>query len=65
MYQFSLDDPIVKEFKAELHDRANLIDPENQRMWLDLTYGWAIAKGLDLDNAWDFALFIRYETDLG
>ncbi len=56
---------LTKMFKAEVHDRAAEIDPNNEHHWLTLTYGWALAKGLSPEQARKFASYIRYRTDLG
>ena len=52
-------------FKTEVDDRAEAIDESQSLDWYSLTLGWAIGKGLEPDEAHDFACYIRYETDLG
>jgi hypothetical protein len=52
-------------FKVEVSDRAKEVDPENDHHWLALTVGWGIGKGMTPDQANDFALHVRYHTDLG
>lgn len=52
-------------WKTEVADRAEEIDPNSAHDWLGICYGWAIAKGLEPDEAHKFAIFIRYGTDLG
>ena len=52
-------------FKTECYDRALEIDPNNILDWFSLTIGWAISKGLSTIDANDFAIHVRYETDLG
>lgn len=56
---------LTDQFKVECSDRSSEIDPENELCWKSLTAGWAIAKGLDPEDAYDFAHYIRYKTDLG
>jgi len=56
---------LIEQFKVECDDRADLIDPDCELCWKSLTVGWAIAKGLEPDDAHDFTLHIRYHTDLG
>ncbi len=41
------------------------LDPNNEYDWYSITLGWAIGKGLTLDDAENFATYIRYQTDLG
>jgi hypothetical protein len=56
---------LIELFKAECHDRATEIDPDSEEVWSSLTLGWAIAKGLSPEEARDFAIHIRYHTELG
>ena len=56
---------LIELFKKEVHDRAAEVDPDNKHDWCDLTYGWAIGKGLPLEEAKEFAYHIRYKTNLG
>ena len=56
---------LIPMFKAECHDRATEIDPYSEEVWSSLTLGWAIAKGVSPDDARDFAIHIRYHTELG
>jgi hypothetical protein len=60
-----MNEQLIQLFKTECSDRASEIDPNNEFHWLHLTIGWAIAKGLNPEAAYDFARHIRYETDLG
>jgi len=52
-------------FKIEVSDRAKEIDPDYLHDWHSLTYDWAIAKGVDPAEAYKFANYIRYKTELG
>jgi len=54
-----------KMFKADVHDLAALVDPDNEQDWYSLTLGYFIGKGEDPESAHDLALYIRYHTDLG
>lgn len=69
-FELSEEGPISTEdmeplFKKECHERAKLIDPDDDQDWYSLTLGWAIAKGMHPDKAHEFANHIRYETELG
>lgn len=61
--------PLLAEYKTQINDVAGDIDPHSEYDWFALTYGWAIAKGLsvgeDPKGAHAFAIFIRYNTDMG
>jgi hypothetical protein len=59
-----MNQELIELFKTECHDRASQVDPDNCLDWFCITLGWAIAKGLSPDDAYDFASYIRYETDL-
>lgn len=52
-------------FKIEVSDRSDRIDPDNREDWRSLAVGWAIGKGLKPEDAVDFAIYIRYHTNLG
>jgi len=60
-----MNQELIELFKTECHDRAGGIDPDNIQDWFSITLGWAIAKGLSPDDAYDFASYIRYSTELG
>jgi hypothetical protein len=65
MTKWTLEHELVKKFKTEVHDKAKQVDPEQEEDWKSLTIGWAIAKGLTTKSAREFALYIRYQTELG
>lgn len=54
----------AKVFEKEISLNAKQIDPNNEFDWWCITYGWAIAKGFDIDDAHKFATYIRYDTEL-
>ena len=56
---------LTEQFRNECSDRSSEIDPSGEFCWKSLTAGWAVAKGLDPEDAYDFASYIRYKTDLG
>ena len=55
----------IEQFKKKVHDQSNVIDPDSSEYWKSLTLGWAIGKGMSIQEAKDFATFIRYHTNLG
>lgn len=63
--QWTLADPLVQQFKREVHNNAEAIDLSDGQDWYSITLGWAIGKGLSPAEAHAFALFIRYDTELG
>ncbi len=52
-------------FKVEVSDKEQAIDPDKELCWRSLTVGWGLAKGMDPHSAAEFASYIRYHTDLG
>jgi len=56
--------PLLALFQSEVHDRADRVDPTNEQDWFSVTLGWAIAKGLTPESAHDFAIHVRYKTNL-
>ena len=54
-------DSLAQVFKTEICDRSKEVDPENEYGWYELSLGWAIAKGLNIDDAHDFAIHVRYD----
>lgn len=55
---------LLREFKKEVTDYSDSIDPEGEEHWKSLTIGWAVAKGLEPEAAREFAIYVRYRTDL-
>jgi hypothetical protein len=56
---------LTHSFEIEVHDKAKMIDPENEHDWYSLTIGWGLGKGLPPNEAIEFAGYIRHETELG
>ena len=57
--------PLMALYKAEVHDRTEEIDPDLMQDFFSLSLGWAIAKGLSISDAQEFALQVQYNTDMG
>ena len=55
--------PWVKQFKEDIWDRCDSIDPDSEYNWKSLTLGWALAKGMTPETAAEFARYIRYNTN--
>jgi hypothetical protein len=56
--------PLLKLFKKEVTDKAAQIDPDQEYTWRGLVIGWAVAKGMGVEEALDFSLHAIYDTDL-
>lgn len=52
-------------FWYEIRGKASEVDESSSLDWFSLTYGWAIGKGLSIEQSHLLALHIRYHTDLG
>jgi hypothetical protein len=59
------DPCLLDQFKSEVHDKSDQIDPFSEEDWHSLILGWAIGKGLTIEEAHVFANYVRYETNLG
>ena len=55
---------LLDQFRTEVDNRSAEIDEYNEYDWLSLTLGWALAKGLHPSDARDFAVYVRYSTDM-
>lgn len=51
--------------KKEVFDKAEEIDPSGEQDWYSMCLGWSLAKGMNPDDAHEFAIHIRYKTKLG
>lgn len=55
---------LLHDFLTEVSEKAEQIDPDEEYHWEGLTVGWAIAKGVPLDQVVSFAIRVRYNTSL-
>ena len=60
---------LTEQFREEVHLPA-MEDAKGEEILYDtnfhgLTIGWAMAKGESIPDAYEFATYIRYHTDLG
>jgi hypothetical protein len=46
---------LLSEYRREVFDRSQDIDPYDDYHWTSLALGWALAKGLDAEKAQEFA----------
>ena len=60
-----MNQDLVNQFHTEISNRAAEVDPSNEQDWYSISLGWAIAKGLTPELAHEFAIDIRYKTQLG
>jgi hypothetical protein len=57
MFRTEVDLPAKKDA-----DNENILD---ESCFHSLTIGWALAKGLTLDDSYDYVTYVRYHTDMG
>lgn len=43
-----------EKFIKEIQPKIEEIDPNEERHWDDLIYGWALAQGIPVDDAYEF-----------
>jgi hypothetical protein len=55
---------LVADWHTSVRDRADVIDPQEERQWRDLSYGWALGRGLTPKQAEDFSLFVYYTIEM-
>lgn len=51
---------IMYEFKTEVCDKSQDIDPEEDEDWSSLSLGYFLAKGLSIEEAQNLACEVRY-----
>lgn len=56
-------DELLIEYKTNVCQKVEEVDPEFQHDWYSLCLGWAIGKGLKPSDAHEFAGHVSY--DLG
>ena len=52
----------LEEFKVEICDKSSEIDPDAERDWFDLSYGFFLARGATVEQAIDLAIEARYKN---
>jgi hypothetical protein len=57
--------PLLVDFRSEIYGRLCEIDPEGREDVFTLALGWAVAKGMEPRDARDFAIYVRYQSDMG
>ena len=45
---------LTEQWKQDIYDRADEVDPSSEMQWQDMAFGYAIAKGCDFDQAEEF-----------
>ncbi len=51
---------LLQEFKVEVCDKSDEVDPGNEMDWYAFSHGWSFAKGLSIDEAHEFSRIVRY-----
>jgi hypothetical protein len=66
-YQYSQEfvENLFDEFKQTFNDNETAVDMLQEEDWKSLSIGFFVAKGVDLEAAYSFAVFMRYHTNLG
>lgn len=51
---------LLAAFRKDVCDKHAAVDPDAERDWMDLSYGYFLAKGATPDEAWEVAIEARY-----
>jgi len=51
---------IILEFKKDICDKSKDIDPNEELQWRDMSIGYFLAKGVDVNIAHELATIVRY-----
>jgi len=51
----------VDDFKKDVCDDSNVIDPNDELDWFTLSYGYFLAKGMNAVNAYTLSIIVRYD----
>ena len=54
-------DEALEKFKTEICNRSKEVDPESERDWYCMSYGFFLALGLSIEDAEDAACKARYD----
>jgi hypothetical protein len=47
----TLDESLIDDFKKNISDNASSVDPEDQRDWFDLSYGYFLGREKSPEDA--------------
>lgn len=53
-------DELYADFKKNVYDKSEVIDPDEELMWDSLFMGYALAKGFTPSQAHDMTIYARY-----
>lgn len=56
---------LLRKWKQDVYAQGEDIDPHNELDWFALCVGWALGKGVPIKDAKAFAIYVRYQTDVG
>jgi len=48
-----------EDYKENIHDKEKEIDPQRKMDWWDMAFGWALAKGMIVEEASEFATLMQ------
>lgn len=58
------EEDLLSEFRTAVYNRAAEVDPDEERMWFDIAYGYFMAKGLEPEAAYALATTARYKAHI-
>jgi len=59
----SQKETLAEQFKVTVCFKSDVVDPQGEQDWYSLSLGWALAQGLDPDEAHEFAQYVRYDKN--
>lgn len=54
----------IKRFALEVSKKSKEVDPDNDRDWLDITFGFMLGCGIPVLRAYELAIWVCYDTNL-
>lgn len=55
---------IVKLWKENVYDQSQKIDPNNECNWTDMSFGFLLAHGVDIDEAKKISVNLGYDQGI-
>lgn len=56
---------LEQRWKVEVYELGDTVDDAGEHDWHSLAYGFALGAGMPIEEAQNFAHYIRYSTNMG
>lgn len=57
-------DELHAKFRALVFDQETRVDPDGERDWFDMYYGFALAHGISPELAYEYTIHARYSEGI-